>query len=103
MRYGLSETASTVIDHVVARQDTITQLTAGIRRFGREVPGGKELPAATGCDYTRPGKPHCVGRCRGERSPGVGAPDRHLALLSGGSRGSGRQGVRRVFAAGVGG
>lgn len=50
---------STVLDDAVARQDTVTQLIAGIRRFGRDVPGGKELIAAhaTGYDYTRPGKP----------------------------------------------
>ena len=50
---------STVLDDAVARQDTITQLIAGIRRFGREVPGGKNLLAAHagGYDYTRTGKP----------------------------------------------
>jgi hypothetical protein len=50
---------STVLDDAVARQDTVTQLIAGIRRFGRDVPGGKELIAvhATGYDYTRTGKP----------------------------------------------
>ena len=50
---------STVLDDAVARQDTITQLTAGIRRFGRDVPGGQDLLAtqATGYDYTRTGKP----------------------------------------------
>ena len=50
---------STVLDDAVARQDTITQLIAGIRRFGRDVPGGQELLAtqATGYDYTRTGKP----------------------------------------------
>jgi len=50
---------STVLDDAVARQDTITQLIAGIRRFGRDVPAGKELVAAraTGYDYTRTGKP----------------------------------------------
>jgi hypothetical protein len=50
---------STVLDDAVARQDTITQLIAGIRRFGRDVPGGRELIAAraTGYDYTRTGKP----------------------------------------------
>jgi hypothetical protein len=50
---------STVLDDAVARQDTITQLIAGIRRFGRDVPGGLELLAAqaTGYDYTRTGKP----------------------------------------------
>jgi hypothetical protein len=50
---------STVLDDAVARQDTITQLIAGIRRFGRDIPGGQELVAthATGYDYTRTGKP----------------------------------------------
>ncbi|APX01116.1 IS1182 family transposase [Arthrobacter sp. QXT-31] len=50
---------STVLDDAVARQDTVTQLIAGIRRFGRDVPGGKDLIAAhgTGYDYTRTGKP----------------------------------------------
>lgn len=50
---------STVLDDAVARQDTITQLIAAVRRFGREVPGGRELVAvhASGYDYTRTGKP----------------------------------------------
>jgi IS5 family transposase len=50
---------STVLDDAVARQDTITQLIAGIRRFGRDVPDGATLLAAhaTGYDYTRVGKP----------------------------------------------
>jgi Transposase DDE domain/Transposase domain (DUF772) len=50
---------STVLDDAVARQDTITQLIAGVRRFGRDVPGGQDLIAtqATGYDYTRTGKP----------------------------------------------
>jgi IS5 family transposase len=50
---------STVLDDAVARQDTITQLIAAVRRFGRDVPGGQELVAtrATGYDYTRTGKP----------------------------------------------
>ncbi|MGF0131686.1 transposase, partial [Dietzia cinnamea] len=39
---------STVLDDAVARQDTITQLIAQIRRVGREVPGAKEL-IATEC------------------------------------------------------
>jgi hypothetical protein len=53
---------STVLDDAVARQDTVTQLIAGIRRFGRDVPGGKDLIAAhaTGYDYTRTGKPDIV-------------------------------------------
>lgn len=50
---------STVLDDAVARQDTITQLIAGVRRFGRDVPGGQDLLTthATGYDYTRAGKP----------------------------------------------
>lgn len=50
---------STVLDDAVARQDTITQLIAAVRRFGRDIPGGKHLVAthAAGYDYTRTGKP----------------------------------------------
>lgn len=50
---------STVLDDAVARQDTVTQLIAAVRRFVRDVPGGKDLLAAhaTGYDYTRTGKP----------------------------------------------
>ncbi len=56
---------STVLDDAVARQDTVTQLIAQIRRVGREVPGAKELitsectrlVAVTGQDYTATGKP----------------------------------------------
>lgn len=56
---------STILDDAVARQDTVTQLVAQIRRVGREVPGAKDLIAAectrlaalTGQDYTATGKP----------------------------------------------
>lgn len=56
---------STVLDDAVARQDTVTQLIAQIRRVGREVPGAKDLiatectrlAALTGQDYTASGKP----------------------------------------------
>lgn len=50
---------STVLDDAVARQDSITQLIAGIRRFGRDLPAGQELLGthAKGYDYTRTGKP----------------------------------------------
>lgn len=50
---------STVLDDAVARQDTITQLIAAVRRFGRDVPGGQDLVVshAKGYDYTRTGKP----------------------------------------------
>jgi hypothetical protein len=50
---------STILDDAVARQDTVTQLIAAIRRVGREVPGAGVLLASTciGYDYTRVGKP----------------------------------------------
>lgn len=51
---------STVLDDAVARQDTVTQLIAAVRRVGRVVPGAGDLVAAvcTGYDYTRTGKPN---------------------------------------------
>ena len=56
---------STVLDDAVARQDTVTQLIAQIRRVGREVSGAKDLIAAectrlavlTGHGYDATGKP----------------------------------------------
>ena len=50
---------STVLDDAVARQDTITQLIAAVRRFGRDIPGGQDLVVshAKGYDYIRTGKP----------------------------------------------
>ena len=56
---------STVLDDAVARQDTVTQLIAAIRRVGRDVVGAKgfigvhctRLLALTGQDYDQPGKP----------------------------------------------
>jgi hypothetical protein len=56
---------STILDDAVARQDTVTQLIAQIRRVGREVPGAKELIATectrlgalTGQGYEATGKP----------------------------------------------
>jgi hypothetical protein len=56
---------STILDDAVARQDTVTQLIAQVRRVGREVPGAKDvivtectrLAALTGQDYNSPGKP----------------------------------------------
>jgi hypothetical protein len=56
---------STVLDDAVARQDTVTQLIAQIRRVGREVGGAKDLidsectrlAALTGQDYDQTGKP----------------------------------------------
>lgn len=56
---------STILDDAVARQDTVTQLVAQIRRVGREVTGAKDLiteqcirlAALTGQDYASTGKP----------------------------------------------
>jgi hypothetical protein len=56
---------STILDDAVARQDTVTQLIAAIRRVGRDVPDAKDLIAAhcgrlaalTGQDYTVTAKP----------------------------------------------
>ena len=50
---------STILDDAVARQDTVTQLIAAIRRVAREVGGAAEIVAArtSGHDYSRPGKP----------------------------------------------
>jgi transposase len=49
---------STVLDDAVARQDTVTQLIAAVRRVGREVPGAAEVIAKVcSFDYTQAGKP----------------------------------------------
>ena len=49
---------STILDDAVARQDTVTQLIAQIRRVGREIPSARELIGALpGHDYSKPGKP----------------------------------------------
>ena len=49
---------STILDDAVARQDTVTQLIAQIRRAAREIPAIAELIAALpGHDYSKPGKP----------------------------------------------
>ena len=49
---------STILDDAVARQDTVTQLIAQIRRVAREIPATAELIAALpGHDYSGPGKP----------------------------------------------
>jgi hypothetical protein len=49
---------STVLDDAVATQDTVTQLTAAIRKVARVVPGAGEVIASV-CtlDYSQPGKP----------------------------------------------
>ena len=51
---------STILDDAVARQDTVTQLIAAIRRVAREVPGGVEVDHRRRDerdDDSRPGKP----------------------------------------------
>ena len=56
---------STILDDAVARQDTVTQLIAQVRRVGREVPGAQQviaerctrLQALTGQGYESTGKP----------------------------------------------
>lgn len=56
---------STVLDDAVARQDTVTQLIASIRRVGRDVRGANDLIASectrlaalTGQGYDQAGKP----------------------------------------------
>ncbi|MDJ1372803.1 IS1182 family transposase [Gulosibacter molinativorax] len=49
---------STILDDAVARQDTVTQLVAQIRRVGREIPGADTIVAGLpGHDYAQPGKP----------------------------------------------
>lgn len=50
---------STILDDAVARQDTVTQLIAAIRRVARDVPGGNEIveQRTSGHDYAKPGKP----------------------------------------------
>lgn len=75
---------STVLDDAVARQDTITQLIAQIRRVGREVPGAKELIATectrlaelTGHGYEAAGKPRIAWDDRDARDELVGADAR---------------------------
>lgn len=53
---------STILDDAVARQDTVTQLIAAIRRVARDVGGAGDIVAQVsarpgGHDYSRPGKP----------------------------------------------
>jgi hypothetical protein len=49
---------STVFDDAVATQDTVTQLTAAIRKVARLVPGaGAVVAAVCTLDYGKPGKP----------------------------------------------
>jgi IS5 family transposase len=83
---------STVLDDAVARQDTVTQLVASIRRVGREVDGTRELIAThctrlvalTGQDYSQPGKPRIAWDDPSARDELVSAlVNDALALLAG--------------------
>ena len=76
---------STVLDDAVARQDTVTQLIAAIRRVAREVPGAADLvtECCTGHDYSRPGKPRIAWEDPAAREELVSAlVNDALALLS---------------------
>ena len=66
---------STILDDAVARQDTVTQLIAAIRRVARQVPGADTLVAAhcTGRDYSQPGKPQIAWDDQGAREELVSA------------------------------
>lgn len=87
---------SKVLDDAVARQDTITQLIAGIRSFARDVPGGQDLLSirAAGYDCTRTGKPDIDWDAQEAKDGLVPAlVTDALALLGRGrSRAPGRQG-----------
>jgi IS5 family transposase len=77
---------STVLDDAVARQDTVTQLIAAIRRVAGEVPGAAQMVAAccTGHDYTSPGKPRIAWDDQAAREELVSAlVNDAVALLAG--------------------
>jgi hypothetical protein len=76
---------STVLDDAVARQDTVTQLIAAVRRVARDVPGAADLVATrcTGHDYTSPGKPRIAWEDEAAREELVSAlVNDALALLA---------------------
>jgi hypothetical protein len=66
---------STVLDDAVARQDTVTQLIASVRRVARDVAGAKDVVATqctrlavlTGRDYSSAGKPQIAWEDRSAR------------------------------------
>ncbi|WP_134172328.1 IS1182 family transposase [Cryobacterium psychrophilum] len=76
---------STILEDAVARQDTVTQLVAQIRRVGREIPGADVLVSAlTGHDYAKPGKPDIAWDDRAARDDLVSAlVTDALSLLAG--------------------
>lgn len=69
---------STVLDDAVATQDTVTQLTAQIRRVRRQVPEAAEVEVVAH-DYSQAGKPECDWRDRQAR-------DRLISALVGDAR-----------------
>ena len=82
---------STILDDAVARQDTVTQLIAQVRRVGREVPGAQQvieqrctrLAALTGQGYDSTGKPRIAWDDRQARDELVTAlVNDALALLA---------------------
>ncbi len=65
---------STILEDAVARQDTVTQLIAQIRRVGREIPGADLVVAGlAGHDYSRSGKPDIAWDDKGARDDLVSA------------------------------
>ena len=83
---------STVLDDAVARQDTVTQLIAAVRRVGREVAGAADLVATrcvrlaglTGQGYGSSGKPRIAWDDTAAREELVSAlVNDALALLAG--------------------
>lgn len=75
---------STILEDAVARQDTVTQLIAQIRRVAREIPGADVVVAGlTGHDYSKPGKPDIAWDDRAARDDLVsGLVTDALALLA---------------------
>jgi IS5 family transposase len=83
---------STILDDAVARQDTVTQLIAQVRRVGREVPGARAvvierctgLAGLTGQGYDSAGKPRIAWDDRPARDELVSVlVNDALALLEG--------------------
>ncbi|MGY2746848.1 IS1182 family transposase [Arthrobacter sp. UYCu723] len=65
---------STILEDAVARQDTVTQLIAQIRRVGRDIPGADGVVAGLrGHDYAKPGKPDIAWDDKGARDDLVSA------------------------------
>ncbi|MBO0842326.1 MAG: transposase, partial [Nocardioides sp.] len=100
---------STILDDAVARQDTVTQLIAAVRRVGRDVAGASDLitrvctrlTALTGQDYTTSGKPPIAWDDQAARDELVSAlVGDALALLAALDGSGGGGGLERISAAG---